>query len=924
MSIKAIDKASIHHITSGQVVVDLQTAVKELVENSLDGGATNIEVRFKNYGLSTIEVIDNGCGISEEDHESIALKHRTSKLETFSDLLSVHTFGFRGEALSSLCALSEQVTVCTATAATVPMGTLLVLDGSGQIKKTSKAARKQGTTVTLTNIFSPLAVRRKELERNIKREFGKALALLNAYALGPCAGSPAIRLTVSNQPDKGPKSVQIQTLGSPSGRDSVMALWGTKALDNIVDIDLSFEVEREKIALKRLQGQQLDAFSVQVKGLISKFAIQKTFNEVYRSFNATQAPFIVADFILPTETYDVNVSPDKRTILLHSEGNLISALKLALETHFAPSRATYDLEGQTQTHSKTLTQTLLPRTQEPTSLKPTNKRKSTTHHQDGDDASGSSQPVDRPDPDYLDHAGIQRSISPFDEEEFHPADVPMEVDDEDEVINSHGDNIVLDTSQTSWGRRLTASPRSQPVSNSSQHPVEDSDDEGISKRKSDLGLTLVHSLLTDDLDVPPSPPIGLRPSRTLPVQSSLDNTVIGIPSVATKVSRPKFATASQKASQSLRIQLAGFARSGSRVASSSGKSLAAVIDVDQEEEDQLEEDEEDEMEIVGRVARGRIEAENLVDVEEDEPAESLDVSPDVSEVDGSNVSWPNRTDSGPKDVGDDNDSSDVTTLLDQVRGSPVDSDLSTVSPPNTIPQIEVIKGEQNGGDIRLKFDFERIKNFWSDKSTRKGISDLRDAMEQPSVSVPLDASLSNTDDERAANALARVIEKKDFDTMVVVGQFNLGFIVVRRQSDKRPEMDESEAQSSQRLDDLFIVDQHAADEKYNFETLQATTRIESQKLFRSRPLELTASDELTAIENIEILQQNGFEVEIDQDAPAGQGSRLKLTAQPVIRHMGTMDQPWNCPHGRPTMRHLLDVRSRGFRPKEDIDWLSFS
>jgi DNA mismatch repair protein PMS2 len=175
MSIKAIDKASIHHITSGQVVVDLQTAVKELVENSLDGGATNIgksfdisrvfwltervEVRFKNYGLSTIEVIDNGCGISEEDHESIgvfvccnmylnmldnslALKHRTSKLEIFSDLLSVHTFGFRGEALSSLCALSEQVTVCTATAATVPMGTLLVLDGSGQIKKTSKAARK--------------------------------------------------------------------------------------------------------------------------------------------------------------------------------------------------------------------------------------------------------------------------------------------------------------------------------------------------------------------------------------------------------------------------------------------------------------------------------------------------------------------------------------------------------------------------------------------------------------------------------------------------------------------------------------------------------------------------------------------------------------------------------------------------------------
>lgn len=122
-----------------------------------------VEVRFKNHGLSTIEVIDNGCGISEEDHESIgvfvccnmysnmldnslALKHHTSKLETYSDLISVHTFGFRGEALSSLCALSEQVTICTATAATVPMGTSLVLDGSGKVKKTRKVARKVSIT----------------------------------------------------------------------------------------------------------------------------------------------------------------------------------------------------------------------------------------------------------------------------------------------------------------------------------------------------------------------------------------------------------------------------------------------------------------------------------------------------------------------------------------------------------------------------------------------------------------------------------------------------------------------------------------------------------------------------------------------------------------------------------------------------------
>ncbi|KAF8797760.1 DNA mismatch repair protein MutL [Phlegmacium glaucopus] len=350
--IKAIDRTSIHRITSGQVVIDLQTAVKELVENSIDAGATNVEVRFKNYGLKSVEVIDNGSGISEGDCENIALKHHTSKLETFSDLASVRTFGFRGEALSSLCVLSEQVTVSTATSATSPLGISLDMDSYGRIKKRSAVARQTGTTVTLTNLFISLPVRRKEFERNVKREFGKALTLLNAYALGPCTAGSGVRLTVSNQPEKGHSSVQIKTMGIPSPRASVTALWGPKALDNVVDIDLSFEVEKERTTLRRLQNQDTEPITVQVKGLISKFAvgagrtatdrqffyvnsrpcnmskIQKAFNEVYRSFNASQAPFIMADFDIPTDAYDVNVSPDKRTILIHNEGNLILALKV--------------------------------------------------------------------------------------------------------------------------------------------------------------------------------------------------------------------------------------------------------------------------------------------------------------------------------------------------------------------------------------------------------------------------------------------------------------------------------------------------------------------------------------------------------------------------------------------------------------------
>ncbi|KAJ7279405.1 histidine kinase-like ATPase [Mycena rebaudengoi] len=358
MSIKPIDKTSIHRITSGQVVIDLQTAVKELVENSLDAGATNLgpsSTLLTQYGLSTIEVIDNGCGISEENYEGLALKNHTSKLSSFEDLSTVTTFGFRGEALSSLCALCDSVVVSTAVQP--PMGVSLEMESSGKIAHKGKRhlhALQRGTTITLTKLFSTLPVRRKEFERNAKREFGKALTLLNAYALGPCSSRAGVRLTVSNQLDKGQKSVQIRTPGIPSLRASVSSLWGPKALDNIVDLDLSFVVERDKIAMKRAPDSDDGAIAVVVRGLVSKFAIacgrtgtdrqfffvngrpcslskvQKAFNEVYRSFNAMQSPFIIADLIIPTDSCDINVSPDKRSIFLHHETNLISALKVIL------------------------------------------------------------------------------------------------------------------------------------------------------------------------------------------------------------------------------------------------------------------------------------------------------------------------------------------------------------------------------------------------------------------------------------------------------------------------------------------------------------------------------------------------------------------------------------------------------------------
>ncbi|KAG6329254.1 hypothetical protein ID866_9834 [Astraeus odoratus] len=244
------------------------------------------------------------------------------------------------------------------------MGTILDIDRNGRVKsKSGKIARQKGTTVALSNLFKPLPVRRKELERNIKREFQKALHMLYAYALVPCSKeNKGVRLTVTNQPEGGRKSIQLKTDGTPSVRSSVQALWGARSLDNIVDLDLSFDVETEKAVLRRQSKDNPDQeMHVLALGLISRFTVsagrtagdrqyffvngrpfnpgkvgaffpvahvQKAFNEVYRTFNANQLPVIVADFVLPTHACDVNVSPDKRTIFLHSENNLVQALKV--------------------------------------------------------------------------------------------------------------------------------------------------------------------------------------------------------------------------------------------------------------------------------------------------------------------------------------------------------------------------------------------------------------------------------------------------------------------------------------------------------------------------------------------------------------------------------------------------------------------
>ncbi|KAI4807371.1 hypothetical protein KUCAC02_027181 [Chaenocephalus aceratus] len=346
-AIKAIDKQSVHQICSGQVVLTLATAVKELVENSIDAGATNVDVRLKECGAELVEVSDNGKGVDEANFEGLTLKHHTSKLRDFSDLIHVETFGFRGEALSSLCALSG-LSVVTCHEST-QVGTKLVFDHKGHLVQQSPQPRQQGTTVSLQQLFNTLPVRYKEFQRNIKKEYAKMIHILQSY----CIISTGVRITCSNQNGQAKRSTVLSTSGSQSMRDNIGAIFGAKQLQSILPFQQVSPAENV-IEEYGLTVADLPKQLFTMTGFVTRadhgagrsstdrqffyvnnrpcdpVKVTKLVNEVYHMYNRHQYPFVALNIAVASECVDVNVTPDKRQIFLQEEKLLLAILKTSL------------------------------------------------------------------------------------------------------------------------------------------------------------------------------------------------------------------------------------------------------------------------------------------------------------------------------------------------------------------------------------------------------------------------------------------------------------------------------------------------------------------------------------------------------------------------------------------------------------------
>lgn len=236
--IKLLESGMINKIAAGEVVERPASVVKELVENAVDAGATAITVEIKDGGISLIRVTDNGCGISGGQVRSAFLRHATSKIFDMDDLENVLTLGFRGEALSSIAAVSE-VELVTKTAGETT-GTRIEING-GEVVSQGEAGCADGTAFVMRNLFYNVPARRKFLKK-AAAESGAVADIVTKLALG----HPEIAFKYINN-----DSILIQTNGSGDLTTTVFNIYGKDVAQKMLPV----KYEKSGFSLTGLIGK---------------------------------------------------------------------------------------------------------------------------------------------------------------------------------------------------------------------------------------------------------------------------------------------------------------------------------------------------------------------------------------------------------------------------------------------------------------------------------------------------------------------------------------------------------------------------------------------------------------------------------------------------------------------------------------------
>jgi DNA mismatch repair protein MutL len=334
--IRVLDGQTINQIAAGEVIENPASVVKELVENSLDAGSTDICVEIKTGGRQLIRITDNGCGMNKDDALLCLERHATSKIREVHDIHSIDTMGFRGEAVPSIASISKFTLITSSSEANA--GTMVIVDG-GKVCQCCPVVRDRGTTIEVKSLFFNVPVRKK-FQRSPQYDANEVLKMLSSLAMG----YPEIKIQlISDQ-----KTVLSTALPA---KESAFREKLNLRLQDVLGIEFTtsstyIEAEKNPFRLEGFvgtpsytrqnrTGQYLFINRRAVFSPLVSFAVREGFGTALMS---NRHPVFALHLTIPGNMVDVNVHPQKKEVRLRNESELKEMIMEAVRNAMQQSR----------------------------------------------------------------------------------------------------------------------------------------------------------------------------------------------------------------------------------------------------------------------------------------------------------------------------------------------------------------------------------------------------------------------------------------------------------------------------------------------------------------------------------------------------------------------------------------------------------
>lgn len=322
-------------IAAGEVVDRPASAVKEMLENSIDAGATRITVEIQNGGVSFIRVCDNGCGMDPDDLPIAVRRHATSKIKVAEDLESVETLGFRGEALAAIASVSDMRIISKT--AEAEYGAMLEVKAGNIIALTERACAT-GTTIIVENLFANVPARRKFLKRDVTEASAVSVWVEKIALSQP---SIAIKLIVDG-------SVKFETAGDGELKSAIYSIYGRDFANRLIYVCTEIEGVGVKGYIGRSDNfksnRNFQNFFINKRFIKSKTAMA-ALEQAYSSYIPSEKfPCCVLDIGVSPRAVDVNVHPAKLEVKFSNEKPVFDAIYYTVKTALEDDITKPDIE----------------------------------------------------------------------------------------------------------------------------------------------------------------------------------------------------------------------------------------------------------------------------------------------------------------------------------------------------------------------------------------------------------------------------------------------------------------------------------------------------------------------------------------------------------------------------------------------------